>query len=143
MSNHILVGRAITAILLAEDRGAIKFVFDDGGEVIARADGDCCSQTWIEDVFNVDAALGSEVLAVEDVDLPEEWRTATKTEHYEDEMQYYGFAIDTAKGRCILAYRNSSNGYYGGNLSWPREYFYGGVHGQNESQQVWQEVRGE
>lgn len=39
--------------------------------------------------------------------------------------QYYGCAIETAKGRFTIAYRNSSNGYYGGWLTWPTDGFYG------------------
>lgn len=133
---HDLFGGTIVAIHLASDREAIKFTLADGREVVARCDGDCCSHTWIEDVFDPEAALG-EVTKAEDIDLPAEWQTKTKTDNYEEEMAYYGFAIETPKGRCTIAYRNSSNGYYGGNLSWPGGYFYGGVHGQNVSNENW------
>ena len=137
---HPLVGQTITAIYLADDQGAIKFVLNDGREIVARADGDCCSHTWIEDVIAPEAAIGAEVMRAEDIDLPEEFTQPTKTDHYEDEMSYYGFVIETAKGRCTLAYRNSSNGYYGGDLSWPGDHFYGGVFGQNNSKKEWQLV---
>ena len=52
------------------------------------------------------------------LDLPPELCGPTSTLHDEDVMQYYGTVIDTLKGRCTIAFRNSSNGYYGGNLSW-------------------------
>jgi hypothetical protein len=141
MSNNILVGKTIKKIFLADDRKAIKFVLDNNDSIIARCDGDCCSHTWIEDLINPENAIDSEVLSADDIDLPEEFQNKTKTDNYEEEMLYYGFAIVTNKGKFTIAYRNSSNGYYGGNLSWPdNEYYYGGVHGQNISKENWVEV---
>lgn len=29
---------------------------------------------------------------------------------------FYGYQLTTNKGHCTISYRNSSNGYYGGNL---------------------------
>lgn len=137
MAQHILVGKTIIGIDLSDDRQAIRFRLADGDPIVARCDGDCCSHTWIEDVLTPESALG-EVINAEDVDLPEHLRQKTKTDNYEEEMAYYGFVIDTAKGRCVLAYRNSSNGYYGGSLNWPDDrYYYGGVYGQNKSKEIW------
>jgi hypothetical protein len=138
---NCLIGKVIASIELAEDRGAIKFVLDDGSEIIARCDGDCCSNTWIEDLINPEAAIGP-VLKAENIGLPEEFQQPTKHEgFYEEEMQYYGFLIETPNGRCTIAYRNSSNGYYGGSLVWPSDdYFYGGVFGQNNSNEKWEKV---
>lgn len=136
----ILVGRVIQSIELATDRQAIRFNFNAGDSVIARCDADCCSLTWIEDIINPEAAIGAEVITVGDLDLPEELRQTTKTGNYEEEMAYYGFYIETGKGRCTIAYRNSSNGYYGGSLSWPGDHFYGGVHDQNVSNDDWKNV---
>lgn len=138
-----LIGKTITAVFLADDRESIKFVLSDGSNIIALCDADCCSHTWIEDVIGVEAALNSEVLKAENISLPEDLEVPTKTGNYEEEMAYYGFAIETAKGRCTIAYRNSSNGYYGGSLTWPGESFYGGVFSQNASEQIWVPVEAE
>lgn len=135
-----LVGKTISAIYLADHQGAIKFDLDDSTTVEALCDGDCCSHTWIEEIINHEAAIGSPVTKVEEIDLPEEFCGLTKTDHFEEEMQFYGCAIETAKGRCTIAYRNSSNGYYGGRLAWPSDddhYYYGGVFGQNKSNKEW------
>lgn len=44
----------------------------------------------------------------------------------------------------VIDYRNESNGYYSGNLSWgDGDYFYGGVYGQNVSKQDWQKIAGD
>lgn len=134
---NVLVGKTITGISLADDRGAIKFDIQGEDPIIARCDGDCCSNTWVEDVIDPQAVVGHVVTKAEDIDLPEHLCGPTKTNYGEEEMQYYGFLIETANGRCTIAYRNSSNGYYGGNLAWPDEHFYGGVYDQNQSTEQW------
>lgn len=135
MPGNPLVGKTLVSVWLAKDREAIRFVLSDGGEVIARCDGDCCSSTWIEHVEL--PSLPAEVRAVDDVDLPESAQKPTTTGNYEEEMAYYGCKIATSQGDLLIEYRNSSNGYYGGSLSWPGEYYYGGVGGQNKSKEEW------
>jgi hypothetical protein len=133
--NRILVGRTITAVYLAEDKKAIRFDVAGGDPIIAKADGDCCSSTWIENIENAEALIGTPVLSASDISMREDQRDDDGL------IQFYGFKISTAKGDCILDYRNESNGYYGGNLSWPGDgYFYGGVFGQNVSKEEWREV---
>lgn len=55
-------------------------------------------------------------------------------------MAYYGCKITTGKGYALIDYRNSSNGYYGGSLSWPDDHHYGGVSGQNNSNEEWRRI---
>jgi hypothetical protein len=132
-----LVGKIIRSVWLSEGGGAIKFVTDDG-EVIARADGDCCSHTWIENVENVEALIGREIMEVA------ETCDGSKSDDDYEVVQFYGCNISSVGGgTCKIDYRNSSNGYYGGNLDWGGEdsYFYGGVFGQNGSTNGWQEVK--
>jgi hypothetical protein len=144
METHVLIGKTIKEVQVADDQGAIRFVLDDGNEIVARADGDCCSHSWIEDVINHEAIIGSPVLLAQDIDMPESYNPgATKHGHYEEEMAFYGFEIKTAKGTCTIEYRNSSNGYYGGDLKWTDDHFYGGVYGQNCSKENWKPVNAE
>lgn len=127
MKTNPLVGKKVVAVFLADDGGAIKFDIEGGEPIIAQADGDCCSHSWIESTEMPENLLGT-VTAVEDVDLgkPDEDRDG-------ECIRFYGCKIHTEKGSCLLDYRNESNGYYGGDLVWPGEnsYFYGGVYGQN------------
>lgn len=150
MTINSLVGKTVVEVFLADDQEAIKFdVIQDNTNatifsIIARCDGDCCSHTWIEDVINPEVLIGSPVLSVEDLELPTELCGKTKLDsdsYYEEEMQYYGCAVKTDKGTCTIGYRNSSNGYYGGNLVWPNDdYYYGGVFGQNMSNEKWVKI---
>jgi hypothetical protein len=57
-----------------------------------------------------------------------------------DVLAFYGCKISTDGGEIVIDYRNDSNGYYGGSLSWPGEHFYGGVHNQNVSKEEWREI---
>lgn len=123
------MGQTILDIYLSDNKEQIKFKLEDGQEIIARCDAECCSYTWIEDVLDPDAVIGSPVLQAFDINMP---APANAEEDPNGYIQYYGFAIETVKGRFTIAYRNESNGYYGGSLAWKNDsYFYGGVFGQN------------
>lgn len=137
---NILVGKTIKVIKLAEDKKAILFETDEGDHM-ARADGDCCSETWIEHVQLPAMGFPALVSAVEDIDLPLPPLTEAEAQEEEDgEIQFYGCKISTDRGDIVIDYRNLSNGYYGGSLAWPEDYFYGGVHGQNVSSEKWVEL---
>ena len=134
--SHILVGKTITAVHLATDKKAIKFDVLDGEPIVALADGDCCSYSWIESVEAPDVLCeaAGPVLDAKNIQMPD---LGTPLDAPDDVVVYYGFMIRTSRGTCIIDYRNANNGYYGGNLSWPDDYFYGGVFDQNESTQEW------
>jgi hypothetical protein len=124
----VLVGKMLSKVELAADKKAVRFTVD-GDEVVAKCDGDCCSDTWIESVEMPAGGLPAKILAAEDLNLPQS----------SNELALYGLKLTTDKGDLVLDYRNESNGYYGGNLSWPGESHYGGVYGQNNSKEEWQE----
>lgn len=128
----ILVGKTLTKIDVAADKKAIRFTMEGGETIVAKCDGDCCSSTWIESVEMPAGDLPAKVLAVTNLDLPSQGDG-----HGDELIQLYGLKLTTDKGDLVLDYRNESNGYYGGNLSWPGEYHYGGVFGQNVCSEDW------
>lgn len=131
-----LIGKRITAVYLASDKKALRFDVEDAEPVVARVDGDCCSATWIESLDTPGLLIGGTVTAVEDLNMPD----LGQPDEYEV-IAYYGCKVRTTKGDCVIDYRNESNGYYGGNISWPGDgYYYGGVHGQNISTEDWRLV---
>lgn len=75
--------------------------------------GECCSETWFADITGLDNLRGQTVTGVRilDVDLPE---GDTRTRQESD--QVYGYRLATRKGDCDIIFRNSSSGYYGGEL---------------------------
>lgn len=135
-----LVGKKVLAVYLAEDKQAMKFEVEGAAPIVVRVDADCCSTTWIEYIETPENLIGT-VSAVEDLDMPQQEYDREKF----DCVSFYGCKIHTEKGSTLLDYRNESNGYYGGSLSWPSEegvasYFYGGVFGQNVSKEDWQKI---
>lgn len=134
-----LVGRTLVGVKLAKDRQAIKFLLSEGEPVIAKCDADCCSYTWVENIEL--PSLPAMVRSVEDIEMPETTppQGVNGPEHPE-EVAFYGCRITTSTGHLIIDYRNDSNGYYGGDLKWPGEYYYGGVYGQNVSNNDWEDV---
>ena len=128
-----LVGKKLEKVLVSKDRLAVKFVLAGGEEVIARCDADCCSYTWIEGVEF--PSLPAKVISVEDIEMPYATPPGGKNGPGDpDSVEFYGLRVITDRGHLVIDYRNDSNGYYGGSLSWPGDsHFYGGVFGQNKS----------
>lgn len=131
-----LIGKKIVDVKIAEDKLAMLFVCDNGEELVVRVDADCCSYTWIESVELPALGFPFTVIACDDLDMNKE---PLENEEYEC-LQFYGAKITTDKGDMVIDYRNDSNGYYGGEIVWPGEGFYGGVCGQNESNMDWRDI---
>jgi hypothetical protein len=134
--NNPLIGKTIQHMQIASDKMALLFVTTDGEELIARVDADCCSHTWVESIELPALGFPCVVQAVDDLDLHPDADTQG------GELAFYGCKITTDKGDMVIDYRNESNGYYGGSISWPGDdYFYGGVYGQNVSTFEWVEIK--
>jgi hypothetical protein len=134
MKTNPLIGKTLTGIEIADDQQALRFVLTDG-ECIVTTDADCCSYTWIEHIELPALGFPAQVVAVEDIDMPDLGDMPER-----DVVAYYGCKITTDRGEIVIDYRNDSNGYYGGSLTWPGERHYGGVFGQNNSKQIWKPV---
>jgi len=137
-----LIGKTLTGMKIADDRQALLFQTTDG-DMEVLVDADCCSYTWVEHIELPALGFPALVTAVEDLDLPQEpVKPSAFVKEYEVPA-FYGCKISTDRGDIVIDYRNDSNGYYGGSLSWPGDCdFYGGVHGQNVSKKDWREVTG-
>jgi len=105
-----LIGKKITGLFVdSEDQGTLMFKSGEE-ELVYTGYGDCCSETWFADITGVDCLIGFTVISVESVELNDVFDERTRQEH--DEV--YGYKIKTNKGYVDIIYRNSSNGYYGG-----------------------------
>jgi len=136
--SKFLKEKVIKDIKIADDKKALLFICEDGEHVV-KVDGDCCSDSWVESVELPALGFPCKVIDCLDLDLD------LIQEEYDENLEcvaFYGYKIITNKGEIVIDYRNASNGYYGGNLSWPDEdYFYGGVYGQNCSDENWTDVK--
>ena len=95
-------------VLSHEVKGDDLELVTDRGTVLLRADGDCCSHTWVERVIG---ELRGRIENVEAVDMPD---LGDLPDH--DVMKYYGLRITTDVGSAVVDFRNDSNGFYGGYL---------------------------
>jgi len=139
MTQNPLIGKTLTGMKIAQDRQALLFETTEG-ELVVNVDADCCSYTWVEHIELPALGFPAIVLKVEDLEMPE---TTVPSKFHEnpDVLAFYGCKVVTDRGDIVIDYRNDSNGYYGGNLSWPGDgYFYGGVHGQNVSKHEWRPI---
>lgn len=88
-----------TSLILRTTDGALHFY----------ADGDCCSESWIEHITT--PKLPAKILSIEQKDLP----TPPPSGRQESDVAY-STIFKTDQGDFEVEYRNSSNGYYGGSL---------------------------
>lgn len=132
---NVLIGKTLLGMKIAADREAILFE-TDAGPIVAHCDADCCSHTWVEHIELPFRGFPAIVTAVDNLDLP----GSDDNHPTHDCLQVYGLKITTDHGEIVIDYRNSSNGYYGGSLTWPDEHHYGGVYGQNNSAEEWMPV---
>lgn len=110
MKLDLLLGRTVTKILMEPGEARMRFLCEDGDFLDFVTDADCCSETWFADIVGVVALIGHQIVLAEEVQLEDAQDDRTRQEV--DEV--YGFRVFTAKGCCDVVYRNSSNGYYGG-----------------------------
>jgi hypothetical protein len=113
-----LLGMRIAKVYISEGEQEIAFVPHYGEPLLIGTDADCCSETWFADIVGLSNLIidkhvySNEVRGVEILDLPEPEDGRTRQE----EDKAYGLKITTCKGLCDIVYRNSSNGYYGGDV---------------------------
>lgn len=129
-----LIGKKLLKVFVSENKEIIKFDLENHESITAQTDAECCSTTWIENVESPAHALNAIVTNVEDIEMPE----LPYDESQYDYLAFYGCKITTDKGSFVIDFRNSSNGYYGGCLSWPGEY---GHYGNEDlGNHEWKEV---
>lgn len=105
-----LEGRELISIGVSPGESSLRLAFADGSYRYAETDGDCCSESWWADILGAKAAYGGVVTGVRTLDLPHPDDNRSRQES----DVVYGYALDTTKGTVTFAFRNSSNGYYGG-----------------------------
>ena len=107
-----LIGKTVAGLRVNEDQSILAFDHPDGTSTSYVTIAECCSETWFADITGVAALLGGKVLNAEAVDLP----TVDDQRTRQEEDQFYGVKLRTDKGWADIVYRNSSNGYYGGEI---------------------------
>lgn len=107
----------VVAAFINEDDTIIKIVFEGGEERYLVTDGDCCSETWIEHVSNFDEIVGAKILSTKTKTLGEGIGTRQECDQlYSATLVVRPNWLDHLD--VDIEFRNSSNGYYGGDIRW-------------------------
>lgn len=112
-----LAGLTVKSVAVNEDQSIMVFETDEGA-IAYETYGDCCSETWFADLIGYDRLIDRKITSVEAIDLPEPHDARTRQEY----DTAYGVKFTTDRGYAELVYRNSSNGYYGGEAYRMREF---------------------
>lgn len=81
-----------------------------------QVEAECCSETWIESISNVNNLIGEMVLSVERKQFNNLYIEIAKSEDERECLEIFGYTIKTMKGYTDIEFRNESNGYYGGDV---------------------------
>ena len=103
-----LEGKTVRAILINHEKDLIRLICD-GPALFLSATGDCCSRSWFEHMTGVEALIGHAINAVIERPMP-----GDKEETPDRVIRFYGWTLETSRGRCDIEMRNESNGWYGG-----------------------------
>lgn len=114
---HELLNKKIIGLEIYSNEEALKFITDQG-YLVYVCSGDCCSETWFSEILNLDFLIGNKIIEVKELDLPE-YVDGNCRQDYD---KFYGFRLATKDGHCTIAFRNSSNGYYGGSCSLVKDF---------------------
>lgn len=109
---QMLIGLRVREVSVSEDEHALMLALVGFGRdrIIIETEGDCCSETWFADITGLDALRGEVIRDAREDETTEPCDERTRQEH----DIAYGFTLTTDRGQCSIAYRNSSNGCYGG-----------------------------
>lgn len=123
-----IVGATVTGIHMSDDYLVLE---TSKGLMGYRVEGDCCSRSYFHDFYGVRNLLeNGPVTAFEEVHLsagdpgyrPDTWEKGIGWDEREyEEIKVYGFRFTTVHPQfgdvsSVLSFRNSSNGYYGGDM---------------------------
>jgi hypothetical protein len=112
-----MIGATVTKIEI--DKGIEHFLrfTTDKGIFVYHADAECCSETWFYHLLGVDCLLNHKIVAVEDTE-PDDSNINDDGKSRQEWDEIYGIKITSDVGYMDIEFRNSSNGYYGGDLEY-------------------------
>jgi hypothetical protein len=106
-----LIGKTINEIWLDKAEQRLITFKTNEGDISYYADGDCCSESWFNDIDGVEFLLNHKVMQVKQIRVCDSCEIKNSRQEF-DEINTIVLVTDT--GIADIIFRNSSNGYYGG-----------------------------
>ena len=110
-----LIGKKISRICVNDDQHLLVFYHPEGQFTAYDTYGDCCSETWFADIVGVSALLNGVVERCDEIPMNAVYE-ADDARSRQQFDKVYSVKLKTDLGYVDIAYRNSSNGYYGGDI---------------------------
>lgn len=107
-----LFGQCIKHIYTDDDKEYLVFINNLDNFWTYYAEKDCCSYSWFESINNPENLIDARVIGIEEKD--EDYEEENFKEDSDEVIKIYGYTLKTYKGYTDIEFRNSSNGYYGG-----------------------------
>jgi hypothetical protein len=107
-----MVGKTIMKVEMEEEHEVLRFTDSAGETYHYTLYAGCCSRTWIEHINGITQLLGHEVTGAALVPMDTIERGSWEY------IRCYSYRMTTQVGTFEVELRNSSNGYYGGELQY-------------------------
>jgi hypothetical protein len=115
----VLIGQI--PIRVTNTGSEVTFETETGESFKMYHDQDCCESVAVESIVgNLDALIGSPILAVEEVISTERPADVPKPESSDDSETWTTFKITNTKGTVTIHWLGSSNGYYSESVSFTK-----------------------
>lgn len=114
-----LVGKHVLGVQMNEGKEVMRFITTTG-VLDYYCYGDCCSESWVNHVNDIDNLIDATVTQVEEIDFHSLLGIEPEPTRQQDDKVLF-HKVHTNKGTCLIEFRNSSNGYYGGSFELNKE----------------------
>ena len=110
----MVAGKAYSRIMVSDYQMALQH---ESGWILLDTEAECCSDTWFAEVIKAKDIMGKTIKQVEELRL-HECEVKDDGRGSQDVDLIYGYKLRAEDGSfCLITFRNSSNGYYGGSVS--------------------------
>ena len=111
-----LLNEEIIAIYTNDERTLLCFIDIHGETWAYTTRSECCSETWFEEIINPENMVWEHIIGIEIKSMVEKESLSPEDDDNPRRgyIKEYGYTFKTQKGYTDIIYRNSSNGYYGG-----------------------------
>lgn len=118
MDTDALIGQMVMGLHVGPEEHQLLLI-GHSEAFILDTDGDCCSESWWADINGVQQLIGEQITKVEEIEMPDFMQRALSADgrSRQGEDRIYCVKLTTTRGAADLVFRNSSNGYYGGDWS--------------------------